>query len=88
MRECEKEVCRIEGLLEDIELRVKKGGKDKEARRELVVLTEALMKVLIELDCLEGEEEGGWKGERKALVKRVQMGLQRCDTVREGVDES
>lgn len=87
LRDCEKEVCRVEGLLADLEQRASRAVQGNELRKDVLEVTEAFMKILIELDSIEGGEEGRGRGERKVLVKRVQGGLVRCDAVIDGMKE-
>lgn len=64
--------------------------KDRSSlRQEALMLSEGFMKVLLTLDSIVEENEqggvSGWKSERKALVRRVQANLERCDALERSV---
>eukprot|EP00177_Eucheuma_denticulatum_P005020 GFKZ01009145.1.p1 GENE.GFKZ01009145.1~~GFKZ01009145.1.p1 ORF type:complete len:282 (+),score=19.09 GFKZ01009145.1:267-1112(+) len=85
---CQKKVTLMEIRLQKVEKQVNGDGALKDRSRlkhETLVLSEEFMKVLLTLDSIveEAEQGGvsGWKTERKALVRRVQADLERCDAL-------
>lgn len=90
---CQKQVTEMETRLQGVERQLDGDDsqqKDRSSlRQEALMLSEGFMKVLLTLDSIVEENEqggvSGWKSERKALVRRVQANLERCDALERSV---